>query len=133
MTEKSTLPARDSTQSEQSFPLISIFQLFTFSVALVICVDFKACAKLLNETLSTSPESVFGVIAVAKSLGFAIGVMIGLGQIRKWQSMMLCGTVGAIVGVIIVAIYSAPAEPAKAIAATVLPLATTIMLRFRTP
>lgn len=133
MPVESQPPSRELNQSEQSFPLTSIVQLFTYCVALVTCVDFKTCAKRLNDALSSSPENVFAALAGATMVGFVIGAMIGLGQIRKWQSMFLSGTVGTIVGALLLATYTAPARPAQAIAASILPLASTILLRFRTP
>ncbi len=133
VTNIKTSPSRDPVQHEQSYPLISIVQLVTFCVALVTCVNFKKLRNVLDDVRSANLFNWVLLVLVACILGFAIGSAIGLGQIRKWRSMFLCGATGAIVTMLIVATYAAPARPAQAFAACLLPLVTTLFLRSRTP
>ncbi len=128
-----TSSSRQSARHEQSYPLISIVQLVTYCVALVTCVDFKKLSDVLKSVQTADQLNVVLLVLVAGILGFAIGAAIGLGQLRKWRSMFLCGTTGAMVTMLIVATYAAPARPAQAFAACLLPLVTTLFLRSRTP
>jgi len=133
MKNDNSFSLRTAGRGAHSFPLTSIAQLCTYCVALVTCVDFKVFGNRLEVAMRNSPENVFGAVAVASFIGFAIGAMIGLGQLRRWQGMIYCGTAGAIVAVLLAAAYAAPARPAQAIAAICLPLASTLLLRCRTP
>ena len=126
-------PSRDPVQQDHSYPLISIVQLVTFCVALMTCIDFKSLADAIASPSRLGLLEVMGAITAASTIGFVIGAAIGLGQVRKWRSMLLCGIAGATVSMLILATFAAPGRPAQALAASLLPLVTTIILRFRTP
>lgn len=127
----STLP-RDAMRSEQSFPLISFVQLSTYCVALVTCIDFKKLRGQIDTLPNVDLSQVLALPVASTVLGFLIGASVGLGQIRKWRSFLLCGTVGAVVGPLILSAFAAPAEPLQACFACALPLLSTLILRFRT-
>jgi len=123
-------PSKTGNQHERSFPLISLIQLFTFFIALLVCIDSsKLNAQLGN--LQNELASFLFAVALAGLLGLLIGASIGLGRVRYWRSMFFCGAIGSVVGVLLLAIYAAPAEPAQAISAALLPLLTTLILRAR--
>ena len=133
MSASKTSPKRDAREHRQAFPLISIVQLSTFCVALVTCIDSRTLSQLLDRVPLTEWPIVVAPIVGAGLIGLLIGSVIGLGQIRRWQSVVLCGATGGIVSVLLLAALAAPAKPAQAIAAVLLPLVSTIILRHRSP
>jgi hypothetical protein len=124
---------RAPVQQDQSYPLISIVQLVTFCVALMTCIDFKSFVAALTSPGRIGLLEVIGAITAVSAIGIVIGAAIGLGQLRRGRSMLLCGIAGATVSLLILATFAAPAPPAQALAASLLPLVTTIILRSRTP
>ena len=117
-------------QREQSFPLISLIQLFTFFVALLVCIDASQLwERFTNMEIDATSLSIS--VVLAGMFGSLIGTSIGLSQIRNWRSMFFCGVIGSVFGIIILAIYAAPARPNQAIAAALLPLFTTLIIRVR--
>jgi hypothetical protein len=120
----------DTRRREHSFPLISMIQLVTLTIALVTCIDGPELLRLLG-SLQGSGHYVVAAVMAAGFFGLLIGAAIGLGQIRQWRSMLFCGAVGFVTGILILAIYAAPAKPAQAITAALLPLVTTIAMRIR--
>ena len=117
-------------QHERSFPLISMIQLATLTIALVTCIDGPELLRLMDLAPNYWGEMITLVLG-AGFFGLLIGGSIGLGQMQKWRSMFFCGAVGMIAGLLILATYAAPAEPAQAFTAAALPLITTIALRIR--
>lgn len=115
---------------EQSFPLISVIQLATLTIAMITCINGPKLLFVLAN-LSGDDYLALTTIATAGFFGMIIGAAIGLGHIRKWRSMLFCGVVGSAAGFLILAIYVAPANPAQAITAAILPLVTTLAIRFR--
>lgn len=122
---------REAVQHEQSFPLISVVQMVTYCVALMTCADFRRLSSSLGRISPQQPWQVIFPVLGALSVGLLIGVLVGLGQIGKWRGTLLCGGAGALVGLLILAVYVAPAPPAQAVAACLLPLVSTIILRAR--
>jgi hypothetical protein len=61
----------------------------------------------------------------------AIGVVIGLGQLRAARSAAVGGAFGAALGVAILAIYLAPAPPSRSSGAVAVLLISTIAIRIR--
>jgi len=118
-------------QQERSFPLTSLIQLFTFYIALLVCLD-SSKLKVRFTYLQIDSMDLWATVLLAGLFGSLIGASVGLGQIRKWRGMLFCGANGSIIGVLILAIYAAPAKPAQAISAALLPLLTTLVLRVRT-
>lgn len=121
---------RDTHRREHSFPLISMIQLVTLTIALVTCIEGPELLRLLG-SLQGSGNYVVTAVVAAGFFGLLIGAAIGLGQIRQWRSMLFCGAVGFVAGILILAIYAAPAKPAQAITAALLPLVTTVAMRIR--
>jgi len=117
---------------EASYPLISIVQLVTFCISLVVCLDGPKLSEHFSK-VKYNPESVLPPILLSLLFGFLVGATIGLGQIRNWQGMFLCSATGTLVSALIILIYVAPAKPAQAVAAALLPLLTTVAVRIRTP
>lgn len=124
--------SKEIIRQEQSFPLIAMMQLGTFCVALVTCIDFKELARLMKRVPNTELLTVIAPFVAAGLLGFVIGGAIGLGQIRKGRSFIVCGAAGGLVSLVILGTLAAPAPPTQAIAACLLPLVSTLVLRFRT-
>lgn len=133
MTADHRSPTRDPNQQEQSYPLVSIVQLVTFCVALVTCIDFKKFATVLAGLRHDNLLEVVAAIVAVGLAGFVLGSTVGLGQIRKWRGLLLCGATGASVSMLVLATFTAPASPTQALAASLLPLITTLILRARTP
>lgn len=127
------MPSRDGARQEQSFPLSSFFQLITFFVALVVCIDSGDLSDVLSEARRGDVADFLKLALLSGLVGLAIGASIGLGHIRKWRGMLLCGLSGTTVGILMFAVYLAPAQPAQAFSASLVPLVTTILIRFRTP
>jgi len=122
---------RAALEQEQSFPLTSIFQLMTFCSALVVCIDYGELSEFALRRLSKGLGEFYGPFLASGLVGLLIGVLLGLGQIHKWRGVLLCGTSGAMVGMLILAIYIAPARPAQAFTASLVPLVTTVLIRCR--
>ena len=133
MTDDPPNPKPDLQQREQSYPLVSVVQLVTFCVALMVCVDFQKFTRVLAGLRTDNFWEVVGAVMAAGLAGFLLGAAIGLGQIRKWRGLLLCGAAGAAVSMLILATFAAPAKPTQGLAASLLPLITTLMLRARTP
>ena len=119
---------RQSRPHEQSFPLVSMVQLVTLCVAMVMCIDG---AQFRKHASRAQTVEVAIVVSVAGGLGASVGAAIGLGQIRKWRGMFICGATGFLMGILMAATFTAPARPAQATAACLLPLVTTVILRVR--
>lgn len=132
MNTDSTPTPREVVRREQSFPLLSIVQLVTYCVALVSCINFKKLGKQIDTVPSVDAAWMVAMPVAAVLLGFLLGASIGLGQIRKWRGFFLCGMVGAMIGLLILATFAAPAEPLQACFACMLPLVSTLVLRYRT-
>ena len=117
---------------ERSFPLISLLQLITFFIALLVCIDGKKLLVYFSDNQYNLVSFYFSIFAVAL-IGFLVGFTIGLGHIRRGHSILVCGASGALIGVLFMAIFVAPASIYQSIAAPILPFFTTIVARFRTP
>ncbi len=132
MTTPPPTPSRDVVRREQSFPLIAVVQLVTFSVALVSCINFEALRRQMDRVVLDDLVGVLTPYVLTSLMGFIIGAAVGLGQVRKWRGFFLGGPVGAVVGLLIVFAFASPAPPLQACFACSLPLLSTIILRFRT-
>ena len=97
------------------------------------CTDFEKLFDVLQNSRTNNLSEDIRLVLATITGGFGIGSIIGLGHIRKWRSLLICGATGTIVGVLIAATIAAPAKPNQVIAAGLLPLLTTLIVRFRTP
>lgn len=132
MNVSSPTSSRDFARREQSFPLIVFVQLITFSVALVTCIDFKALSGPMRTASRLGWPELLVLIFSFMLLGLLIGASVGLGQIRKWRSLVLCGATGVVIALLMLAAFAAPAQPLQACFACLLPLLSTFVVRVRT-
>jgi len=121
-----------STARQQSFPLVALMQLATFWAALAACID----GNVLTTEMDRAPEQpiiaavVGGIAAIA---GAILGFAVGLGQLRMWRSAAAGAVVGMFYGLVVLAIYVAPAPLERAAAAAAVLVLTTIALRIGSP
>lgn len=117
---------------QQSFPLVALMQLATFWAALAACID----GDLLTTAMDRAPSqpliaAVVGCIAALA--GALLGFAIGLGQLRMWRSGATGAVVGMFYGLVVLAIYVAPAPLERAAAAAAMLVLTTVALRIGSP
>jgi hypothetical protein len=119
-----------SGAAEQSFPLIMMFQLATFWAAVAACVDGKALVEALRATGSDPLEEA--IVAAAAGVGGALlGFIVGLSQVRRWRSAAVGAFVGFWYGLVILAVYVAPAPLERGLAAAAVIAVTTLAIRIR--
>lgn len=121
---------RQLRENERSYPLVSIFQLFTSCIALAVCINGIELQRTVFRLQDQWLDVVFAIL-LAGAMGLLVGVLFGLGQLRRWRSALFCGIVGMAVGIFVLATCVAPARIPQASAACLLPLITIILLRFR--
>lgn len=124
-------PEKRSKQHERSFSLIVLIQLFSFCIALVVCIDGKKLKQGWMQANFEVSTLVWGVLILCL-LGLCSGLWVGLGQIRYFRSVLICSITGTLLWMFVLAIYIAPANPMAACAAIALPLLTTLAIRART-
>ncbi len=107
-----------------------MIQLVTLTIALAACIEGPELFRLLG-SLQGNWQYAGAALLATGFFGLLIGVAIGSGQTRPWRSALFCGAAGFISGNLILAIYVAPAKPAQAFTAALLPLLTTIAMRIR--
>lgn len=115
-------------QHERSFSLIVLIQLFSFCIALVVCIDGKKLSQQWQQANLEITTLAWAAIVIWV-LGIASGLWIGLGQIRYHRSILICSIAGIILWLFVLACYVAPAKPAAACAAIALPFLTTLAIR----
>lgn len=117
-----------AAEAERSFPLVSLLQLGAVMGAVAVCIDGKKLWELflrLGDELSTA---LILILAAALSAG-TIGLVIGLGQRRRWRSAFLGAAVGALVGLLILAIFAAPAPIERLCGGIAMVIVSTVALR----
>jgi hypothetical protein len=114
----------------RSFPLVVLFQLATCSAALLACIDGPALGRAIDSPSAVEPFIVAAVVGVVIAGGL-IGALTGLGQIQKWRSTVLGFFVGALLGLLILCVYAAPASVGRMAAAAAVILLSTIAVRLR--
>ena len=132
--ESAAAPDRPATSAaasqERSFPLIALLQLATFLAALVSCIDSKQLSRR-STFVRDEPLVAAAVVAAACCLVGLIGLIVGAGQLRMKRSAAAGAGVGAFYGLVMLAVYVAPASLPHAIAAAAMALLTTIAIRIR--
>jgi hypothetical protein len=116
--------------TEQSFPLVALLQLATYLAAMAACVDGKELVARLHG-IGDEPIPAAMVALMAAGICGTIGLVIGLGQLRRWRSALAGGAFGAAVGLAILAVYIAPAPPLHTLGAAGLMLVSTLIIRLR--
>lgn len=124
--------ASSGAVQEGSFPLIALFQLATFLAAMVACIDGGKLGEALGRSRDAAELAINVAIAAAGCLPMAfIGFVVGLGQLRMWRSAVVGGAIGALYGLMIMALYVAPAPIERGAAAAAMLVLTTIAFRVR--
>jgi len=132
--EFNAAPARSAAQPTagkmRSFPLLALVQLATYLAALTACIDGRAFYTRLGQAASDPIIAVSFVLGIACLVGL-VGVVIGASQLQLNRSALVGGAVGALYGIVILAVYAAPAPIERAAAAAALTVLTTIAFRIR--
>ena len=115
---------------ERSFPLIALLQLATFLAALVSCIDSRKLSRQLG-FMSDEPLMAAAALIGACCLVGLVGLIVGASQLRMKRSALAGAGVGALYGLVILAIFIAPASLLHAAAAAAMALLTTIAIRIR--
>lgn len=117
---------------QRSFPLVALLQLATFWAALAACIDGKALTTQMNrapdQPVVAAVAGVFAALA-----GVVLGFAVGLGQLRMWRSAATGAAVGMVYGLVVMAVYVAPAPLERAAAAAAMLVLTTIAFRVGSP
>ena len=114
----------------RSFPLIALVQLATYLAAIVACINGGELAKNLDQAASQPLIAASIVLGACATVGM-IGVIIGMSQLHMNRSALVGGAVGALYGLVILALYAAPAPIERSAAAAAMLLLTTIAFRIR--
>jgi hypothetical protein len=132
--EFNAAPTRSTAQPTagkmRSFPLLALVQLATYLAALTACIDGRALYTRLDQAASQPIIAVSMVLGAACLVGL-VGVIIGASQLQLNRSALVGGAVGALYGIVILAVYAAPAPLERAAAAAALTVLTTIAFRIR--
>lgn len=127
-------PVRSAAQPTagkmRSFPLIALVQLATYLAAIAACIDGRALYKLFDQAGAEPLIAASMILGAACTVGL-IGVVIGTSQLHMNRSALAGGAVGAMYGVVILAVYVAPAPIERSAAAAAMLLLTTIAFRIR--
>lgn len=116
--------------AEQSFPLIMMFQLATFWAAVAACVDGKALVEVLRNSAGDPLEEA--IAAAAAGVGGALlGFIVGMSQVRRRPYAVVGAFVGLWYGLVILAVYVAPAPLERGLAAAAVIAVTTLAIRIR--
>jgi putative Mn2+ efflux pump MntP len=127
---RQSAPAATTTTQERSFPLIALLQLATFMAALVTCIDSRQLSRQLSFAREEPLIAAACLVAACLVVG-VIGVIIGASQLSMKRSALAGGGVGILYGVVILAVYVAPAPIHRAAAAAALVVLTTLAIRIR--
>jgi hypothetical protein len=114
----------------RSFPLIALVQLATFLAALVACINGQELSRRVHQAVVEPLMVASAVLGACASVGL-IGIIIGMSQLHMNRSALIGGGVGALYGLVILAVYIAPAPVERSAAAAAMLLLTTIAFRIR--
>ncbi len=117
-----------TTVQERSFPLVALLQFATFWAAMAACIDGRELGAALDR-IPEQPIAAALVAAFAVSVSGLLGFAVGLGQLRMWRSAAAGAAVGMLYGIIVLAVYVAPAPLERAAAAAAILVVTTIAFR----
>ena len=114
--------------SERAFPLVALANLFTSCVALAVCVDGNRLLDKIGENLDRWPE-MLAATAATGGVGMLLGAFIGIGQLARRRSILICGLAGTLAALATLAACVSPGPLAASIVAIFLPLVMVIALR----
>jgi hypothetical protein len=115
---------------ERSFPLIALLQLATFLAALVSCIDSRGLSRRLRFLQDEPWIAAAAVVGACCAVGL-VGLIVGASQLRMKRSALAGAAVGGLYGLIILAVFVAPASLPHAAAAAAMAVLTTIAIRIR--
>lgn len=116
------------TETERSFPLVALMQLGAVIGAIVVCIDGPRLWKLFQR-IGEEPWAAVALIATAIVSSGVIGLVIGLGQRRRFRSALIGAAAGALFGLLMLAVYAAPASIERCSGGIAMVLISTIALR----
>lgn len=122
------LAATGAAETERSYPLVALMQLGAVLGAIVVCIDGPKLWKLF-ERIDDEPWLAAALVATAMSSLGVIGLTVGLGQRRRLRSALLGFAVGATLGLVMLAIFAAPASIERCASGIAMVLISTILLR----
>ena len=125
-------PARSAaagqTETERSFPLVALMQLGAVIGAIVVCIDGPRLWELFQR-IGDEPWVAVALIMTAMASAGAVGLVIGLGQRRRFRSALVGAAAGAMFGLLMLAVYAAPASFERCSGGIAMVLISTIVLR----
>lgn len=114
---------------DQSYPLASVIQLTTLAAATLACLDASRLRHEIDRIADHYPMAALAVMAGGACIVGLLGVLVGLGQRRRWRSAVVGSGVGALCGLLMLAVYAAPAPLLQGLGAAAVLLVTSIALR----
>ena len=123
-----------ATETERSFPLVALMQLGAVIAAIVVCIDGPRLWELFQR-IGDEPWAGDGLwialalIATAMISSGVIGLVVGLGQRRRFRSALIGAAAGALFGLLMLAIFAAPASLERCAGGIAMVLLSTIALR----
>jgi hypothetical protein len=114
---------------DKSYPLASVIQLTTLAAATLACLDANQLLDELNRMVDHFPGAAMAAIAGCVCIVGLLGVLVGVGQRRRWRSAVVGSVVGALCGLLMLAVYAAPAPLFQGLGAAAMLLLTSIALR----
>ena len=117
-----------TAETERSFPLVALMQLGAVIAAIVVCIDGPRLWELFQQ-IGDAPWIALGLIATAMISSGVIGLVIGLGQRRRFRSALIGAAAGALFGLLMLAIFAAPASLERCAGGIAMVLFSTIALR----
>ena len=116
------------TETERSFPLVALMQFGAVIGAIVVCIDGPRLWELFGR-IDEAPLIALGLVAMAMISSGVIGLVVGLGQRRRFQSALIGAAAGALFGLLMLAILAAPASLERCAGGIAMVLLSTIILR----
>ena len=115
-------------ETGRSFPLVALMQLGAVIAAIVVCIDGPRL-RILVQQIDEAPGTALALITTATISSGAIGLVIGLGQRRRFRSALVGAAAGALFGLLMLAIFAAPASMERCAGGIAMVLLSTIALR----
>lgn len=115
-------------ETERSFPLVALMQLGAVIAAIVVCIDGPRLWELFQR-VGDEPWVALALIMTAMASTSVVGLVIGLGQRRRFSSALAGAAAGAIIGLFMLAVYAAPASIERCSGGIAMVLISTVVLR----
>ena len=117
-----------TTETERSFPLVALMQLGAVVASIVVCIDGPRLWELFQQ-IGDAPWIALALGTAAMISSGVIGLVVGLGQRRRLQSALIGAAAGALFGLLMLAIFAAPASLERCAGGIAMVLLSTIILR----